>query len=156
MDFTIYTSTLSVNMSSEIDPLVHTDEPQERPNMCDKRVRHWFFRMLLITIIFSVLFGLLIQIWMYYQSLSDDLDTDNVGLVGYALFCNNTFIKGWNVRQCHIEPGFIQCNVQSNEQVELILQPPQIPLYNFQNNTLIVNQTLSSSCTQWMLYALPI
>lgn len=143
-------------MSSEIDPLVHTDEPQERPNMCDKRVRHWFFRMLLITIIFSVLFGLLIQIWLYYQSLSDDLDTDNVGLVGYALFCNKTFIKGWNVRQCDIEPGFIQCNVQSNEQIELILQPPQIPLYNFQNNTLIVNQTLSTLCTQWMLYALPI
>ena len=142
-------------MSSEIEPLVDSDERLERPTMCDRRVRYWFLRMLLITMIFSVLFGLLVQIWMYYQSLSDDLDLDQVNIVGYALFCNHSFVKGWNVRQCQIQPGLIQCNVQNTEPLDILVQPPIHLQYRFENNTLTVNQTLTKTCIQWVLYSFP-
>ena len=153
LDFSINILSVSTICLLRFEPS-DSDERLERPTMCTV-VRYWFLRMLLITVIFSVLFGLLVQIWMYYQSLSDDLDLDKVNIVGYALFCNHSFVKGWNVRQCRIQPGLIECNVQNTEPLDILVQPPINLQYRFENNTLTVNQTLTNTCIQWMLYSFP-
>jgi len=144
-------------MSSEVDPLVHTNH-QESPKMCDRRVRYWFLRMLLLTIIFSVLIGLLIQIWLYYQSLSDDLDSKNINMVGYVTFCKNQVVKGWNVRDCVIHTTNITCHVVSTDVLDILTLPAQNITHTFQQNTLQVNtkDDLSTTCFSWILLSLPI
>lgn len=144
-------------MNSEIDPLVPNEEMEQRPKMCGGRVRSWFIKMLLLTLVFSVLFGMLVQIWLYYQSLSDDLDTSSVSVIGFATFCNRQNIQSWNVRDCNISNTSTVCTVLSDDNVQIMNIPPKAINSTFENNRLEVDQVMNASeCVTWLLFSLPI
>jgi len=91
--------------------------------MCGSGTRLWCFRIGILIFIFSILMGMIVQIWNYYFTLMNDMDTmiqDSPKLSSILEICERKIQYQWNI-ECEekIENRiYWQCNTAPNTYID--------------------------------------
>ena len=69
-------------------------------SMCSKQSRLWCLRIGMLISIFTILMTMIVQIWNYYFTLMNDMDTmiqDSPKLAAIVEICETKIVYQWNI-----------------------------------------------------------
>lgn len=117
------------------------------PDMCDKRTRVWCCHIGLVFSISSILLSMMFQVWSYYFSLVDEMDTLSSArpyLGGFVEICDSNILKSWNL-ECVKFPSYFNCNLPAGALDTWVRSTCNGPLSNMS----------MSECCSVMVWVLP-
>ena len=117
------------------------------PDMCDKRTRVWCCHIGLVFSISTILLSMMFQLWSYYFSLVDEMDSlslERPYLGGFVDICDSNILRKWNF-DCVKFASYFNCS--------LTVEPSEIWVQSTCDGPL-TNVSLHECCSV-LVWALP-